>query len=58
MPRTHILLLQEDFEVSIKRVSLSHKKYRPTPTQRPAEERDNVLEQDFLSKIIINLPAK
>ncbi len=23
------------------------KKYRPTPTQKPVEERENILEQDF-----------
>ncbi len=28
------------------------KKYRPTPTQKPVEERENVLEQDFTTKTI------
>ena len=28
------------------------KKYRPTPTQKPVEERENVLEQDFTTTTI------
>jgi len=28
------------------------KKYRPTPTQKPVEERENVLRQDFTTETI------
>ena len=56
-PKIHAQLQKEGVKVSIKRVqrlmkkagirSNITKKYRPTPTQKPVEERENVLEQDF-----------
>lgn len=62
--KIHAQLLKEGLKVSIKRVqrlmkkagirSNITKKYRPTPTQTPVEERENILEQDFQTTTIKN----
>lgn len=56
-PNIHRILKKKGFSVSLKRVqrlmkkegirSIITKKYRPTPTTGPVEERENLLEQDF-----------
>jgi putative transposase len=61
-PKIYILLQQEGYTGTIKRIqrimkkagihSTITKKYRPTPTQQPVEERENVLEQDFTTTTI------
>jgi len=57
-PKIHEQLLKEDAKVSIKRAQRFMektdilKKYRPTPTKKPVEERKNVLEQDFQTTTI------
>ena len=61
-PKIFQLLKQEGYTGSIDRVqrvmrnagirSNITKKYRPTPTQKPVEERENVLGQDFTTETI------
>ncbi|WP_425431906.1 IS3 family transposase [Gracilibacillus ureilyticus] len=61
-PKIHRELLKEGYSCSLKRVqrlmkqagiqSNITKKFRPTPTQTPVEERENVLEQDFTTTSI------
>ncbi len=61
-PKIHARLQQEGYSCRIKRVqrlmkeagiqSTITKKYRPTPTSGPVEERENVLEQDFTTTTI------
>ena len=56
-PKIFIILQSEGYTGTINRIqrimkkegiqSTITKKYRPTPTQKPVEERENVLEQDF-----------
>lgn len=60
-PKIHKELLRKGYLTSLKRVqrlmkeagirSNITKKYRPTPSQSPVEERENVLEQDFTTTI-------
>ncbi len=61
-PKIFEVLKQEGYQGSINRIqrimkragicSNITKKYRPTPTQLPVEERENVLEQDFTTTTI------
>lgn len=61
-PNIHRILIKEGFSVSLKRVqrlmkkegirSIIIKKYRPTPSTSPVEERDNLLDQDFCTTTI------
>ena len=62
VPKIHEILKKEGYKGSINRIqrimkkagirSNITKKYRPTPTQKPLEERGNVLKQDFTTTII------
>ena len=61
-PKIFEVLKQEGYTGSIDRIqrimkkadirSIITKKYRPTPTQKPVEERENVLQQDFTTTTI------
>ncbi|WP_408056778.1 IS3 family transposase [Ureibacillus massiliensis] len=56
-PKIFVILQNEGYTGTINRIqrimkragiqSNTTKKYRPTPTQKPVEERENILEQDF-----------
>src|SRR5690625_1496937 len=59
-PKTHHMLEQEGYPVSIKRVqrlmkkagikSITEKKFRPTPSKEKVVERENILQRDFSTK--------
>lgn len=61
-PKIHILLQQEGYSVSLKRVqrlmakaevrSITQKKYRPYSSKQKIEERDNLLNRDFSTTTI------
>lgn len=61
-PKIHHLLVQEGYQVSIKRVqhlmqnanirSITVKKFRPTPSQKKVVNRTNILERDFSTETI------
>jgi len=61
-PKIFAILQKEGYKGSINRIqrimknagiqSNITKKYRPTPTQKPVEERENIIEQDFTTTTI------